>query len=53
MISYLKGKLLTKNETNCTILVSENCLGFLVNINSNLIKDNKIGDVVELHNNTS
>lgn len=49
MISYLKGKLLTKNETNCTILVSENCLGFLVNINSNLIKDNKIGDIVELH----
>jgi Holliday junction DNA helicase RuvA len=49
MISYLKGKLLIKNETNCTVLISENCLGLLININSTLIKNNKVGDIIELH----
>ena len=49
MISYVKGKLLIKNETNCTVLISENCLGLLININSTLIKDNKVGDIIELY----
>lgn len=47
MISYLSGKLMSKNETSCTILTN-NGVGFLVNININLIKDLRLNDNIEL-----
>lgn len=47
MISYLKGTILIKNDTNITLL--NNSIGFLININSNLIGNKNINDELELY----
>ena len=49
MISYIYGKILIKNDTNCTIIPNGISIGILVNINSNLIENYNLEDKISLY----